>query len=78
MSDRKRTAESNVGAFYGGVVQVSLPIPSVGVESQPSEPRPEDEWKVPMGPVEPENDVPVGPLKPEPTGVVPPSPTHRK
>lgn len=78
MGYRKRTTEANVGAFYGGVVQISLPMPPVGVESQPSEPRPEDEWKVPMGPVGPEDDVPIGPLTPEPTVVLPPSATHRR
>ncbi|MGD0861401.1 MAG: hypothetical protein ABSA21_01395 [Candidatus Limnocylindrales bacterium] len=71
MSDRRRTAESNVGAFYGGVVQVSLPTPAVGVESQPSEPRPEDEWRVPMGPLETEEDVPLGPVHSNGTVVLP-------
>lgn len=52
MSDRKRAAQANVGAFYGGVVQISLPIPAVGVEPPPGEPRPEDYWKVPAGPIE--------------------------
>jgi hypothetical protein len=78
MSDRKRTAESNVGAFYGGVVQISLPIPAVGVEAQPSEPQPEDEWKVPTGPVATEDEVPHEPVHPEPTVLLPPSPTHRR
>ena len=78
MSDRKRTAESNVGAFFGGVVQVSLPIPAIGVESQPSEPRPEDEWTVPAEPVHTVGDESVTSLKSEPTIETPPSPTPRK
>jgi hypothetical protein len=45
-------AQANVGAFYGGVVQISLPIPAVGVEPPTGDPRPEDDWKVPTGPLE--------------------------
>jgi hypothetical protein len=62
MSNKRRVAEANVGAFYGGVVQVSLPIPAVGVESRPAEPQPEDEWKVPMGPLETEDEVSLEPV----------------
>ena len=51
MSNEKREPHANVGAFYGGVVQISLPIPAVGVEPPPGDPRPEDDWKVPTGPL---------------------------
>jgi hypothetical protein len=77
MSDHKRTAESNVGAFFGGVVQISLPVPAVGVEPQPSEPRPEDDWRVPTGPIETEHHRPLDPAHPGPSDPLPPSPTHR-
>jgi len=78
MSDRKRTAEANVGAFYGGVVQISLPIPAVGVESRPGEPRPEDEWRVPTGPLENEDDVPLEPVRSDGTVVLPLQPPEKR
>jgi hypothetical protein len=52
MGNQERVARANVGAFYGGVVQISLPIAAVGVEPPPGDPRPEDDWKVPTGPLE--------------------------
>ena len=40
----------------------------MGVESQPSEPRPEDEWKVQMGPGETNDEMPHEPVHPETNG----------
>jgi hypothetical protein len=77
MSNKRRVAEANVGAFYGGVVQVSLPIPAVGVESQPAEPQPEDEWKVPMGPLETEDEVSLEPVHSNGTVVLPLHPADK-
>ncbi len=71
MSDRKRAAEGNVGAFYGGVVQISLPIPAMGVEPRPSNPRPEDEWRVPMGPTETEEHVILEPVRSDGVVIMP-------
>jgi hypothetical protein len=78
MSNKRRVAEANVGAFYGGVVQVSLPIPAVGVESRPAEPRPEDEWKVPMGPLETEDEVSLEPVHSNGTVALPLHPADKR
>jgi hypothetical protein len=77
MSNRKRVAEGNVGAFYGGVVQISLPIPAVGVEPRPGNPRPEDEWRVPMGQVETEENVILEPVRSDGVVTVPIDPTNK-
>jgi hypothetical protein len=77
MSAKKRVAEGNVGAFYGGVVQISLPIPAVGGEPPPGNPRPEDEWKVPMGPIEIKEDVILEPVRSEGVVIVPTDPTNK-
>jgi hypothetical protein len=77
VSNKKREAQANVGAFYGGVVQVSLPIPAVGVEPPSGEPRPEDHWKVPTGPLEIDDGNP-HPLQSDETVIAPPHTTDKK
>ena len=62
MGNKRRAAEANVGLFFNGVVQISLPIAAVGGESLPSEPQPEDEWRVPTEPIDAEDSVPVEPV----------------
>ena len=74
MGNQKRVAEANVGAFYGGVVQISLPVPAVGVEPPPGDPRPEDDWKVPTGPLEIDDHVPA---HSDGTGMLPRRPTDK-
>jgi hypothetical protein len=76
MREKKRAAEANVGAFYGGVVQISLPIPAVGVEPPPGDPRPEDEWKVPTAPLDTEADVSHESMHSDSKVILPPGPTN--
>jgi hypothetical protein len=77
MSTKRRVAEANLGLFSSGVVQVSLPVPAVGVESQPAEPQPEDEWKVPMGPLVTEDEVSLEPVHSSGTIVLPHHPADK-
>jgi hypothetical protein len=77
MSGRKRVAEGNIGAFYGGVVQISLPVPAVRVEPPPGDPRPEDVWRVPLGPIETEEDVILEPVRSDGVVTVPIDPTNK-
>lgn len=77
MGNQKRVAEANVGAFYGGVVQISLPVPAVGVEPPPGDPRPEDDWKVPTGPLEIDDHVNLEPAHSDGTGMLPRRPTDK-
>ena len=78
MADKRREAEAKAGAFYGGVVQISLPIPAVGVEPQPGKPRPEDEWRVPTGPVETEEGVIPEPVRSDGVVIMPSNPTNKE
>ena len=52
MSEKRRVAEKNVGAFLGdggvGLVPTATSTLSVG----PGEPGPGDEWKMPLGPID--------------------------
>ena len=54
MSDPKRTAERNAGAFLsptdisGGMIPTPMNSLTVG----PGQPGPEDEWKIPLGPID--------------------------
>jgi len=78
MGNQKRVAEANVGAFYGGVVQISLPIPAVGAEPPPRDPRPEDDWKVPTGPLEIDDHANVEPVHSDGTAILPLHPTDKR
>jgi hypothetical protein len=53
MSDPRRTAERNAGAFLGpdlGGGGGIIPVPVNSMSSGPGEPGPEDEWKIPEWP----------------------------
>ena len=55
MSDKRRTAVRNAGAFLGpdmggGVGLIALPMNALSVGL--GEPGPEDEWKMPLGPTD--------------------------
>jgi hypothetical protein len=55
MSDERRTAVRNAGAFLspdmgggGGMI----PAPTNSLNVGPGEPGPEDDWRLPMGPID--------------------------
>jgi hypothetical protein len=77
MSHRERVAERNAGAFLapGG----PTPAPMNALYAGPGRPGPEDEWKVPMGPVETEaeDDVILEPVHSDGTVVLPLHPTDK-
>lgn len=52
MSEPKRTAERNAGAFLGDVGVGLVPMPTNTLHVGPGDPGPGDEWKIPMGPVD--------------------------
>jgi hypothetical protein len=78
MGNARRAAEANVGAFYSGVVQISLPIPAIGVEPESGELRPEDEWKVPTGPLDAQDGVSPEQVRSEGSVIVPPNRTDKR
>jgi hypothetical protein len=47
MSEPRRTAERNAGAFLGPDMLVPAPMNADTAGSGPGEPGPEDEWKIP-------------------------------
>jgi hypothetical protein len=55
MSDKPRAAVQNAGAFLtpdmGGGVGL-IPVPMNALNVGPGEPGPEDEWKMPLGPLD--------------------------
>jgi hypothetical protein len=76
MSGRRREPERNAGAFLGPDMLIPAPMHPLSVG--PGKPGPEDEWKVPMGPIEieedsDETDEPTGSSGDEPS----PDPTGR-
>ena len=50
MSDSRRTAESNAGAFMGPDMMIPAPI-NAELQKEPGKPEPEDDWKLPMAPI---------------------------
>ena len=66
MRDRRRTAESNVGAFMWPVIMAPEAVRNLSdAMLGPGEPGPEDDWKVPMGPIdqtEGQDDAVPGPM----------------
>lgn len=52
MSDRKETDESNAGKFLGSEMLAPGPMRTLSDEMGPAKPEPEDEWKLPTGPVD--------------------------
>lgn len=51
MSDRRRVAVRNCGAFYGTSI-TPIPTPMNALIVGPGEPGPGDEWRVPTGPLD--------------------------
>jgi hypothetical protein len=61
MSDERRTAVRNAGVFLtpdmggaggGGGGGGMIPVPTNALNVGPGEPGPEDEWRLPMGPID--------------------------
>ena len=75
MSETRKTAEGNAGAFLtpdmggGGMIAVPMNVLSSGSD----EPEPEDEWQFPTEPLDETAPVGVKPVKSE----LPQGPTHK-
>jgi hypothetical protein len=54
MGNERRIAEKNAGAFLGldGSGGGPIPTPVNAINLGPGEPGPEDEWKIPVGPID--------------------------
>ncbi len=52
MSDPKRTAERNAGRFLATEMLAPGPMRTLSDELGPVKPEPEDEWKMPPGPID--------------------------
>jgi len=50
MSDKRREAVNNAGAFLGPGMVVPAPVNALNVGV--GEPGPEDDWKIPVGPTD--------------------------
>jgi hypothetical protein len=74
MSNKRRVAEKNLGVFMspsdmgGGGFLVPMDNLNVG----PGEPGPGDEWQMPPGPLETEDDVTLEPVRSDGTVFLPP------
>ena len=79
MSNRRRVAERNIGAFFSPDLPIPMP-PMNALNDGPGKPGPGDDWKMPTGPLdedEGEEEVTVEPVHSDGTVVLPFSPTHR-
>jgi hypothetical protein len=52
MSEPKRSAEQNAGAFLGDAGVGLVPMPTNTLHVGPGDPGPGDEWKIPTGPID--------------------------
>jgi hypothetical protein len=78
MSDRKRVAEGNAGAFLGP--DMLVPAPMNALNDGPGRPGPEDDWKMPPPPldeIEGKDDVSLEPVDPGRTVGLARRPTHK-
>lgn len=75
MSNKRRVAEDNAGVFLADRGAVVVPIHGLNVG--PGKPGPEDEWKVPMGPVETEDDATLESVHWDGVAVLPLHPTDK-
>jgi hypothetical protein len=51
MSDSKRTAVTNAGAFMGPDMMIPAPM-NAQSQKETGKSEPEDDWKLPMGPID--------------------------
>ena len=75
MSKKRRVAEDNAGVFLADRGVVVVPIHGLNVG--PGKPGPGDEWIVPTGPTETEDDVSLGPVHSDDTVVLPLHPADK-
>ena len=77
MSNRRRVAERNIGAFYSPDQPIPMP-PLNALNDGPGKPGPGDDWRMPTGPLETEDDAILEPVHSDGKVVfLPPSPTRR-
>jgi hypothetical protein len=79
MSNRKRVAERNIGAFLSPDLPIPLP-PMNALNDGPGKPGPGDDWKFPTGPlneVDGEEEVSLEPVHSNGTVVLPLHPTDK-
>jgi hypothetical protein len=74
MGNKKRVAEKNLGLFLtpaDGASGGGFVVPMDNLNVGPGKPGPGDDWKVPMGHLETDNDVRLEPLQSDGTVVLP-------
>ena len=71
--DERPMAERNLGVFFNGPVEGGggFLVPMDNLNVGPGKPGPGDEWQVPMGPLETEDDVSLEPLHSDGTVILP-------
>ena len=80
MDDERPVAEKNLGLFLnpgGSAAQGGYLVPMDNLNVGPGKPGPGDEWKVPMGPLETEDDVSLEPVHSDGTVVLPLNPADK-
>jgi hypothetical protein len=80
MSNKRRVAEKNLGLFLnpgGSAGEGGYLVPMDNLNVGPGEPGPGDEWIVPTGPLETEDDVTIEPVHSDGTVVLPPQSTGK-
>jgi hypothetical protein len=75
MSEKKPDGES-IGIFLGSRSPIAVPLKPLRVG--PGEPGPGDEWRLPTGPLETEDDVSLEPVHPHDVVALPHRPTAEK
>jgi hypothetical protein len=74
MGNKKRVAEKNLGLFLtpaDGASGAGFVVPMANLNVGPGEPGPEDEWTMPAGPLETEDDVTLEPVHSDGTVILP-------
>lgn len=80
MSNKRRVAEKNLGLFLnpgGSAGEGGYLVPMDNLNVGPGESGPGDEWRVPTGPVETEDDVSLESVRSDGTVVLPLHPTDK-
>jgi hypothetical protein len=80
MSNNRRVPEKNLGLFFtpaDGASGAGFVVPMANLNVGPGKTGPGDEWRVPTGPVETEDDVSLEPVHSDGTVVLPLHPTDK-
>ena len=80
MSNKRRVAEKNLGLFLtpaDGASGAGFVVPMANLNVGPGKPGPGDEWIVPTGPLETEDDVTLEPVHSDGTVVLPLQPIDK-